>query len=793
MFVVNRALLDASSDFEDDRDDVEKTPTMSHDCNKRSKRSPEPECSKRARFDTHQEAHARDERGESDSVYGFTIEDIGPEYEYKDSTPTAVCDRAKEELYEGLTINNFIETLKNEYEKKRMDDQVQREGVKKSYARMFTAPDFSNLILSDDAFDALSSEDEYGEDEDSEYPKQPDFGDDIIRASFRTNQKADASSSATDQPEQQPSSCALHKQLEDYLRMLNHWFSYVVPDDTVAQVLDMKNVTDRLETICLLFQLVVNLLVYTIADSIHANYTYRSKVLWRNSGIIAKFWKVELEDYINTLIVFNAIVKKTIVELDYSIYSEAANKYIERLQSPDVSKTRVCMDPFSIMRETCIDSLFKSLINLITNTMLYDDYVRRELVSPIRFGGYESVAKKSRNANLVNGKLGERLSSIFSDSRSTDFGAVYGTVEELRNDRRRLYSDSNVLDNSLRANVELNSTIQRVLSRNGSFVHLFSHTDSNQTVVNRITTMHMLRVAVSYTRCVSIVLSTPLFTERTFLRGDVAVSAVNHGDYVNDTVMVDNLSTVHAYATSMRNTETIDHKLYPEMVSVVFAKPIRLSMRYSEITRILRYLERVSGEVDAYHIVHCEVTSYDIQQRASSPRTDENGVSLTSIKMTVDELGQCVEQHIRNVPTLFLPNSLNESNDLALLQRGVDNLIICQIQPRIDEFSKYIALYMAKTPKDIPFLRKTAFNMLSAIVFGYINQASNAIQRTRRTEQIMWWSDQTTLLSNMITFLKEQLREYERVTTMEDEAPDETSDEKKGRRDRVEKTASLMC
>lgn len=57
----------------------------------------------------------------------------------------------------------------------------------------------------------------------------------------------------------------------------------------------------------------------------------------------------------------------------------------------------------------------------------------------------------------------------------------------------------------------------------------------------------------------------------------------------------------------------------------------------------------------------------------------------------------------------------------------------------------------------------------------------------------MWWSDQTTLLSNMITFLKEQLREYERVTTMEDEAPDETSDEKKGRRDRVEKTASLMC
>lgn len=104
MFVVNRALLDASSDFKDDRDDVEKTPTMSHDCNKRSKRSPEPECSKRARFDTHQEAHARDERGESDSVYGFTIEDIGPEYEYKDSTPTAVCDRAKEELYEGLTI-----------------------------------------------------------------------------------------------------------------------------------------------------------------------------------------------------------------------------------------------------------------------------------------------------------------------------------------------------------------------------------------------------------------------------------------------------------------------------------------------------------------------------------------------------------------------------------------------------------------------------------------------------------------------------------------------------------------
>lgn len=77
-----------------------------------------------------------------------------------------------------------------------MDEQVQREGVKKSYARMFTAPDFSNLILSDDAFDALSSEDEYGEDEDSEYPKQPDFGDDIIRASFRTNQKADASSSA---------------------------------------------------------------------------------------------------------------------------------------------------------------------------------------------------------------------------------------------------------------------------------------------------------------------------------------------------------------------------------------------------------------------------------------------------------------------------------------------------------------------------------------------------------------------------------------------------------------------
>ncbi|CAN7995806.1 unnamed protein product, partial [Ixodes hexagonus] len=366
--------------------------------------------------------------------------------------------------------------------------------------------------------------------------------------------------------------------------MLHNWFPFVVAKDTVQSVLDLKNISDRLETTCLLFQLVINALIYTSADVMYHEYCVRYKTLWRNAGVVSRFWSHELKDYLKTLVVFNSAIFSAIIELDYDKYKVVADAYLARLVSGKVSHTRAALDPFALMKSVVLDQLFQSLLVIVTNTLLYDEYIRRELTTPMRPSGYSSLLRANQERNsgrVVN--FDDRLNYLFATTqqqRRPDH-TTYATIEDLRADRRRLYKHNDTIDGSLSASVSLNTTVQHIIAKNGSFAHLFNYEDYEANYLQRVVTMHMLRVAVSYDNCIEIVLNTPMVTERGMVRGDAGVDPAEASTGVPGGM--DGFATAMAYATSASQINFGEPKLYTEMVHAITTHIVCMSMRLSEV------------------------------------------------------------------------------------------------------------------------------------------------------------------------------------------------------------------